>query len=128
MDDLKALQDLEALQTPISNQTDVAMKITKQLVESEFKDKNMIYSPLSIYIVLSLIAARTNNPQLVYFLNSKSIDDLNFIAFNLVTSVLADSTSKGGPLLNFTNGLWVDESMPLEESYKQVVLDSYKRL
>nr|XP_011465023.1 PREDICTED: serpin-ZX-like isoform X1 [Fragaria vesca subsp. vesca]XP_011465025.1 PREDICTED: serpin-ZX-like isoform X2 [Fragaria vesca subsp. vesca] len=126
MDDLKALQDLEALQTPISNQTDVAMKITKQLVESEFKDKNMIYSPLSIYIVLSLIAARTNNPQLVYFLNSKSIDDLNSIAFNLVTSVLADSTSKGGPLLNFTNGLWVDESMPLEESYKQVVLDSYK--
>ncbi|KAL6219870.1 hypothetical protein ACLB2K_007629 [Fragaria x ananassa] len=90
------------------------------------KTRTRSYSPLSIYLVLSLIAARTNNPQLIYFLNSKSIDDLNSVAFNLVTSVLADSTRKGGPLLNFTNGLWVDESMPLEESYKQVVLDSYK--
>ncbi|KAL6220058.1 hypothetical protein ACLB2K_007816 [Fragaria x ananassa] len=125
--DLEApAMDLEALQKPISNQTDVAMKITKQLVESEFKNKNIIYSPLSIHIVLSLIAARTNNPQFLSFLNSKSIDDLNSLAFNLVTSVLADSPSRGGPRLNFTNGLWVGESTPLEESYKKVALDSYK--
>ncbi|XP_062009195.1 serpin-ZX-like [Rosa rugosa] len=110
----------------ISNQTDVALKITKQLLESEFKDKNLIFSPLSIHIVLSLIAARTNNPQFLSFLKSKSIDDLNSLAFNLITSVLADSPSRGGPRLNSTNGLWVDESIPLEDSYKQVVLDSYK--
>ncbi|XP_024178234.1 serpin-ZX [Rosa chinensis] len=119
-------KDLKALRKPISNQTDVALKITKQLLESEFKDKNLIFSPLSIHIVLSLIAARTNNPQFLSFLKSKSIDDLNSLAFNLITSVLADSPSRGGPRLNATNGLWVDESIPLEDSYKQVVLDSYK--
>ncbi|XP_004295583.1 PREDICTED: serpin-ZX-like [Fragaria vesca subsp. vesca] len=117
---------LEAFQTPISHQTDVALKIAKQLLDSEFKGKNMIYSPLSIHIVLSLIAARTNNPHFVSFLNSKSIDDLNSLAYNLVTSVLADTPSRGGPRLNFTNGLWVDEYTPLEESYKKVLLDLYK--
>ncbi|XP_062005551.1 serpin-Z2A-like [Rosa rugosa] len=45
------------LKEPISNQTDVALKPTKQLIQTEFKDKNMVYSPLSIHIVPSLIAS-----------------------------------------------------------------------
>ncbi|PRQ33657.1 putative Serpin family protein [Rosa chinensis] len=86
----------------------------------------MIYSPISIHIVLSLIAAGKNCPQFLSFLKSKSINDLNSLACDLVTSVLVDSPTRGGPRLNFTNGVWVDKSVPLQECYKQVVLDSYK--
>ncbi|XP_050369206.1 serpin-ZX-like [Argentina anserina] len=106
--------------------TNVALQITKQLLETKFHGKNMIYSPISIHMVLSLLAAKDNCPKLVSFLKSKSIADLNSLAGRLVTSTLVDAPTKGGPRLNFTNGLWVDKSVSLEESYKKVVLDIYK--
>ncbi|KAL6203066.1 hypothetical protein ACLB2K_026770 [Fragaria x ananassa] len=120
------MADLQQLKEPIINQTNVALQISKQLLETEFHGKNMIYSPQSIHIVLSLIAARNNFPQLLSFLNSKSIAELNSLVGDLVASVLVDSPTRGWPRLNFTNGVWVDESEPLDESYKKVVLDSYK--
>ncbi|KAK9912083.1 hypothetical protein M0R45_035958 [Rubus argutus] len=117
------------LKQSISDQTDVGLEITKQLLQTEFKDKNMAYSPLSIHMVLSLIAAGTNGPKLdqfLSFLKSKSIDDLKSLALKLVTSVLADASPGGGPCLNIANGFWVDQSQPLEHSYKKVALNSYK--
>ncbi|KAL6195733.1 hypothetical protein ACLB2K_031351 [Fragaria x ananassa] len=114
------------LKEPIIKQTNVALQITRKLLETEFHGKNMIYSPQSIHSVLSLIAAKDNCPQLLSFLKAKSISNLNSLARDLVTSVLVDSPTIGGPRLNFTNGVWVDESVSLEESYKKVVLDSYK--
>ncbi|KAL6195737.1 hypothetical protein ACLB2K_031355 [Fragaria x ananassa] len=120
------MADLQHLKEPIINQTNVALQIKNQFLETEFHGKNMIYSRQSIHIVLSLIAARNNFPQLLSFLNSKSIAELNSLAGDLVASVLVHSHTRGGPRLNFTNGVWVDESEPLDESYKKVVLDSYK--
>ncbi|KAM5587523.1 serpin-ZX-like [Rosa sericea] len=117
------------LEESISNQTDVGLEITKQLLQTEFKDKNMVYSPVSIHIVLSLIAAgKTSSDldQFLSFLKSKSVDDLNSLAYNLVTSILADASRRGGPCLNFANGLWVDESLPLDHSYEKVLSTSYK--
>ncbi|KAK9940672.1 hypothetical protein M0R45_017319 [Rubus argutus] len=46
----------------VSKQTDVALEITKQLLLTEFKDKNMVFSPLSLHVVLSLIASGTKGP------------------------------------------------------------------
>ncbi|KAM5587522.1 serpin-ZX-like [Rosa sericea] len=120
---------LNALKETISNQTDVALEITKQLLQTELKDKNMVYSPLSIHIVLSMIAADETGPSLDQFLSvlkSKSTDDLNSLAFNLVTAVLADGSASCGPCLNFANGLWVREPHSLESSYQQVLCNSYK--
>ncbi|XP_024199899.1 serpin-ZX [Rosa chinensis] len=117
------------LEESISNQTDVGLEITKQLLQTEFKDKNMVYSPVSIHIVLSLIAAgktTSDLDQFLSFLKSKSVDDLNSLAYILVTSILVDASSRGGPCLNFANGLWVDESLPLDHSYEKVLSTSYK--
>lgn len=46
----------EDLRKSIKNQTDVALGITKQLLMTLGKDKNMVYSPLSIHVVLSNLA------------------------------------------------------------------------
>ncbi|KAL6198466.1 hypothetical protein ACLB2K_028255 [Fragaria x ananassa] len=60
------------------------------------------------------------------FLKSKSVDDLNSLAYYLTTSVLADQSAKGGPCLNLAVGLWADQCEPLDDSYKEVVCESYE--
>ncbi|KAL6132462.1 hypothetical protein ACLB2K_064705 [Fragaria x ananassa] len=120
---------LKALKESINNQTEVGLEITKQLLYTELRDNNMVYSPLSIHIGLSMIAAGETGLSLDQFfsvLKSKTTDHLNSLAFNLVTAVLADGSATGGPCLNFVNGLWILESCPLEPSHQQVLCNSYK--
>ena len=96
------------------------------LLPKEGESKNVVLSPLSIHVLLSLIAAGSNGPtrdQLLSFLQSKSIDDLNtFVSqlFNLVRS------SAGGPRLSFAIRVWVDKSLSFKPSFSQVVETTYK--
>ncbi|KAM1004253.1 hypothetical protein EV1_004402 [Malus domestica] len=112
------------LKNSISDLTDVALRITKQLLTTEGKDKNMVYSPLSIQVVLWLLTAGSKGPtkeQLLSFLKSNSTDQLNSLASHLVPLIFADGSARGGPCLNFANGLWVQESLPIKPSFKEVV-------
>lgn len=119
----------EDLRKSIENQTDVALGITKQLLLTLGKDKNMVYSPLSIHVVLSMIVAGTKDhfqDKLLLFLKSKSIDELNDLASNVYPLVFADGASSGGPRLSFANGIWVEESCPIKPSFKEVVDNGYR--
>ena len=119
----------QSTKASISNLTDVSLEITKQLLATEGKEKNMVYSPLSIQVVLWLLSAGSKGPtkeQLLSFLKSKSVDELNSLATHLVPLVLADGSSRGGPCLSFANGLWVKESFPIKPSFKEVVDTAYK--
>ncbi|KAI3673120.1 hypothetical protein L6452_39235 [Arctium lappa] len=64
--------------------------------------------------------------QLLSFLKANTIDDLNALSSQLVSSVLADGSQSGGPRLCFVNGVWVDQTLPLKPSFKQVVDGVYK--
>ncbi|KAM1223734.1 hypothetical protein ACFX2G_043681 [Malus domestica] len=117
------------LRESIINQNDVARRLTKQLVQTEGKQSNLVYSPLSIHVVLSLIAAGSKGPtqeQLLSFLKSKSTDHLNSFASQLVSVIFSDGSPVGGPKLAFANGLWVHKPLTLKPSFKQVVDASYK--
>lgn len=117
------------LKESISNQTDFSLALANRLSLSESKDSNLVFSPLSIHVVLGLIAAGSAGPtraQLLSILNSKSTDDLNSLSSQLVSLVLADGGPSGGPKLSFANGVWVDQSLSLKTSFKQVVDTVYK--
>ncbi|XP_009365653.2 serpin-ZX [Pyrus x bretschneideri] len=117
------------LRESIINQNDVARRLTKQLVQTEGKQSNLVYSPLSIHVVLSLIAAGSKGPtqeQLLSFLNSKSTDHLNSFASQLESVIFSDGSPVGGPKLAFANGVWVQKDLPLKPSFKQVVDTYYK--
>ncbi|KAL5563266.1 hypothetical protein UlMin_033013 [Ulmus minor] len=82
----------------ISNQTDVALSLTKHLLLTEGKDSNLVLSPLSIHVVLSLITAGSKGPtldQLLSFVKSKFNDQLNSFASELVAVIFADGSSNG---------------------------------
>ncbi|XP_057793817.1 serpin-ZX-like [Salvia miltiorrhiza] len=117
------------LRESILNQTDVSVMLAKHVISAHAKDSNLVFSPLSIHVVLGLIAAGSDGPtrlQLLSFLNSKSTEELDLLSSQLVTLVLADGSALGGPLLSFANGVWVDRSVSLKPAYKDILENSYR--
>ncbi|WJX41306.1 hypothetical protein P8452_28676 [Trifolium repens] len=105
------------------------MTITKHLLSKpEYKEKNAVISPLSLQTVLSIIAAGSEGSaqhELLSFLGSKSITDLNTLSSQLVSSVLPDAAPLGGPRITFANSIWVEKSLSLYPSFKQIVATDY---
>ncbi|KAL6987554.1 hypothetical protein U1Q18_013300 [Sarracenia purpurea var. burkii] len=123
------LSTLMNLRESSEHQTNVSLSIAKQVVTDEAKDSNFVFSPLSIHVLLSLVAAGSKGPtrdQLLSFLKSKSVDDLNSLSSQFITLVLADGGPRGGPRLSFANGVWIDQSLPLKPSFRHVVDTVYK--
>ena len=117
------------LRESISKQNDVSLALAKHVISSEAKDTNSVFSPLSLRVVLGLIAAGSKGPtqdQLLSFLKSTSTDHLNSLTSQLVTIVLADGAPSGGPRLSFANGVWIDQSLPFKPSFKKIVDEVYK--
>ncbi|KAF5729094.1 putative Protein Z [Tripterygium wilfordii] len=105
-----------------------SMEISERLLSNE-EEHNVVFSPLSIQMLLSLIAAGSKGStqdQFLGFLNSKSKDDLCSFSSDLTSSILFDGTSIGGPCLCFSNGVWIDKSVTLKPSVKHVVDNFYK--
>jgi serpin B len=114
----------------IANLTKVSMTIAKYLFSKQkYQEKNVVISPLSLHIVLSIIAAGSEGPtqqQLMSFLRSESIDQLKSLSSQLVSYVLADASPIGGPQLSFANGIWVEQSLSLQPSFKEIVATDFK--
>ncbi|CAM8998776.1 unnamed protein product [Rhodiola kirilowii] len=122
--------DDDSLREAIASQTDAAMTLTNRLIKTDdAKDKNFVYSPMSINVVLSLIAAGAKGKtldQLLAFLKSKSTDDLGKLVGQMVDVLLVDGAGCGGPKLAVANGVWVDQRLEMKERFDQVVNEIYK--
>ncbi|XP_058783179.1 serpin-ZX-like [Vicia villosa] len=113
-----------------TNQTEVSLTIAKHLFSKEaYKEKNIVFSPLSLQIILSIIAVGSQGStkhQLLEFLHSDSTGKLKTLCSQLVSYVLADNSSAGGPLVSFVNGVWVQQSSSLQSSFKKSVATDFK--
>ncbi|XP_074282505.1 serpin-ZX-like [Silene latifolia] len=114
----------------IKNQTHVSFNIAHHVLLSESTPTNSVSSPLSLQVILGLLAAASSGStrdELLSVLGSNSIDDLNKLFSEIVPHIFADASSSGGPKLNLANGIWVDQSLPLfKPEFKRVVEDLYK--
>jgi serpin B len=117
------------IQELISNQTHVSTTLSTHLLSKHSPNTNVVFSPLSIHVILSLIASGTKDKtleQMLSFLKTKSVQDLNGLASQLVSLVFADGSASGGPRLSFVNGVWVDKSLGFKDGFKDVVDNVYK--
>ncbi|MFS7938109.1 putative Serpin family protein [Helianthus anomalus] len=99
----------------ISNQTHVSTTLATHLFSNKH-DSNVVFSPLSIQNLLSLLAAGSKDQtldQLLAFLKADTTDDLKSLYSQLVSSILADGSPTGGPKLSFANAVWVHKTLPL---------------
>ena len=113
----------------ISKQTNVALSLAKHILTTEAKESNFVFSPVSIQILLGLVAAGSNGStleQLLSFLKAKSNNQLTSLSSEILTEVFPDGSGSGGPQLSFASGVWVDKSLTLNHSFKHVAETAYK--
>nr|XP_043640079.1 serpin-ZX-like [Erigeron canadensis] len=118
------------IEQAIRNQTQVSLSLTTHLLTKKTStSSNTVFSPLSIHVILSIIAAGSKGQtldQLLSFLKTKTVDDVNTLSSQLVSLVLADGSINGGPLLSFVNGVWVEQTLPIKDTFKHALENVYK--
>ncbi|KAL9666275.1 hypothetical protein QQ045_000601 [Rhodiola kirilowii] len=101
------------------------MMLTNRLIETEAKDKNFVYSPVSIHLALTVLAAGAKGKTLDQFLSFLKLESkanwgrLPFVSWKV--NVLLKDGSGRGPKLTVANGVWIDESLELNEKFDRVV-------
>lgn len=113
----------------MTSQSDVALSIAKRLIQDEGKDSNVVISPSSIQVLLSLVGAGCSGPtldQLLSFLKSNSIEQLNQFGSIITSNVLGDASPSCGPKLSFASRVWVNQLHSLKPSFKHIVDTYYK--
>nr|GFB77557.1 serpin-ZX-like [Tanacetum cinerariifolium] len=116
------------IQESIKKQTQVSITLATYLFKNS-PNGNIVFSPLSIQVGLGLIAAGCKGEtqdQVLSFLQTTSIHDVNALYSELVSSIMADGSPFGGPRLSLPNGLWVEQTVSLKDSFKQIVDKIYK--
>ncbi|CAA0827526.1 Serpin-ZX [Striga hermonthica] len=114
----------------IFRQTDFSLKLAEQLMSTdENKNSNFVFSPLLLHVALSMAAFGSGEPSrthLLWFLRSKSINELELLLSQLFIPMLNDRGSLGGPRLSLANGVWVDRSFTLKPAFEEFVVQSCK--
>ncbi|XP_074365772.1 serpin-ZX-like [Apium graveolens] len=90
---------------------------------------NVVLSPVSVQLVLGLVAAGSESEtlkQLLSFLKAESTDELNSLASHLVNHVFTGGSPSGGPILSLANGVWIDKSLSFKPFFSKIVDDVYK--
>ncbi|XP_028792093.1 serpin-ZX-like [Neltuma alba] len=99
------------------------------LLRKEQLEECRVVSPLSLQVVLSFLAAGSRGwtrRQIVNFFNADSVDHLNSLASQLCDVTLADGDPAVGPRVRCSNALWLDQSLTLKPSFKQILDSSYR--
>ncbi|CAH2046468.1 unnamed protein product [Thlaspi arvense] len=129
--DLSRCVSNSTIEEAIKNQNDIALVLSKHIF-SKAKHSNAIFSPASIYAALTLAASGPTNgsslvsDEIVSFLRSPSIDELNAIFSEIVSVVLADRSANGSPKISSVNGVWVEQSLQTDPSFKDLFENSFK--
>ncbi|KAL5984913.1 hypothetical protein ACLOJK_038749 [Asimina triloba] len=110
--------------------TDFCLRLAKHVdLEEIAKGMNLVFSPLSMYVVLSMIAAGSKGcmlEQMLSFLKVESIEELNMISPQLVHLMTNGGAATTGPELSLVNGVWVEQLFPLKPAFKDVMNSVYK--
>lgn len=118
-----------ATQVNLNDRTHTMLSLAGVVSSTIAKDTNMVVSPLSLHVVLSVIAAASGGAardQVMRFLRSKSLEELNQLWSELIGVVFRDGGSSGGPTLSFVNGMWVEQSLGVKGSFDRLVKGTYK--
>ncbi|XP_020584147.1 serpin-ZXA [Phalaenopsis equestris] len=117
------------LRESIVHQTSFSLQLAQLVGSSLASDSNLVFSPISIHTALALVAAGSSGEtqkQILSVLRSGSAGDLSALSSQIADVVLKDGFPLGGPRLAFANGVWVDASLSLKSTFKEVVTSAYK--
>ncbi|CAN6165584.1 unnamed protein product [Urochloa humidicola] len=119
----------------VAHQTGFGLRLATALFSpsSPFSSVNNVFSPLSIHVALSLLAAGAGGATRDQMLAALGGDDgpgaadsLHALAEQVAQLVLADGSEAGGPREAFADAVLLDESLKLKPAFEQVAVGKYK--
>ncbi|KAK8953329.1 Serpin-ZXA [Platanthera guangdongensis] len=117
------------LREAIAHQTSFSLQLASYVSSSLVSGSNLAFSPISIHAALALVAAGSKGEtqqQILSVLRSGSVTELRALSSQIYDVVLADGSPSGGPRLTFAYGVWVDASLSLKPTFKEVLTSAYK--
>ena len=117
---------MEAQQS--AGMADLAARLIKRLAGAN-RDRNLVFSPLSIHAVLALLAAGARGaPQdeILGVLGAPSRAALDEFLSGVAEDALEDHSESGGPRVAFAHGVWTDLACPLKPAYREAVVGTYR--
>ncbi|CAH2047313.1 unnamed protein product, partial [Thlaspi arvense] len=106
----------EELREAMKSQNDAALALTRKVIACEARNTNFVFSPASINAALTMMASGTG------FVS----DELKAIYREISAVVFADGGATGGPKIVAVNGVWVDQSLPVNHSLKDLLENVFK--
>ncbi|KAL0747821.1 hypothetical protein Bca101_029823 [Brassica carinata] len=114
----------------MKKQNDVAMFLAGKVISTLAKNSNLVFSPVSINAVLTMAAnrreAKTLRSFILSFLSSSSTEELNAVFGEICSVVLADGSASGGPKIAALNGVWIDQSLSVDSSWQDLIVNFFK--
>ncbi|XP_018482910.1 serpin-ZX-like [Raphanus sativus] len=119
------------LRKSVGKQNELALRVAKHVIATTpgAKTSNLVFSPASINVVLSFLAAKSGGStadHILSLLQASSTNELNTVSSKIITDILADSTRSGGPTISTANGVWTEKTVPVEPSFRNLIENSYK--
>ncbi|KAM0867887.1 hypothetical protein ACQ4PT_041697 [Festuca glaucescens] len=100
-----------------------------RVLADKHPDSNIVFSPLSIYTALALVAAGARGAtleEILSVLGARSREELDEFV-RAARDALQDRSGSGGPRFAFACGVWSDLSCPLKPGFREAVVDgAYK--
>jgi serpin B len=116
----------------VAHQTRFALRLASAL-SSPSSSSNTVFSPLSLHVALSLLAAGAGGAtrdQLLAALGGGggmgAADSLHALAEKVAKLVLADGSEAGGPRVAFGNAVFVDASLKLKPAFEKAAVGKYR--
>ncbi|KAF7132932.1 hypothetical protein RHSIM_Rhsim09G0017600 [Rhododendron simsii] len=114
------------------SRTELCTRMVKQLLLEEVGKgnyENLVLSPLSIDVVLNMVAAGSRGrtlEKMLGLLGPKNIDEIKSESLEMMAVATGDQYLNQGedePVLCLVNGAWFDQRCTLKPSYKEDVLE-----
>ncbi|CAA7048673.1 unnamed protein product [Microthlaspi erraticum] len=114
----------------MKNQNDLALIHSQRLFSTKPKQHlNTVFSPASINAALTLAASgpvgSSSAKEILSFLSSSSIEELNAVFSQIASVVFADRSANGGPKISSVNGVWIEQSLPIDDSSFKVLFENF---
>uniref|UniRef100_A0ACD5USN9 Uncharacterized protein n=1 Tax=Avena sativa TaxID=4498 RepID=A0ACD5USN9_AVESA len=106
----------------------LSARLARCLAEQK-ADRNLVFSPLSIYTALALLAAGARGAtldEILHFLGARSRRELEESVVRVAGDALKDQSGSGGPQVAFANGVWSDLTCRLKPAFREAVVGTYK--
>uniref|UniRef100_A0A0D9XQK6 Serpin domain-containing protein n=1 Tax=Leersia perrieri TaxID=77586 RepID=A0A0D9XQK6_9ORYZ len=113
---------------PCPGLTELALRLARTIPPHDAADGNLVFSPLSVYAALALLAAGAAGDslaELLAVLGSTSPDELTGIVRRHAGHALADQSGTGGPRVSFVSGVWHDKTRTLTPSFRNAAVKSF---